>query len=62
VKCYRCPTMLTFATLTVDRIIPKARGGTYKRNNIRPCCNPCNIETGHKLQAELRAERKAAAA
>lgn len=37
--------------LTVDRIIPGCRGGTYRRNNIRPCCSGCNSETGGGLRA-----------
>lgn len=45
-RCYRCGKLLTVDTVTVDRIIPKAKGGTYARNNIRPCCGPCNSETG----------------
>lgn len=32
--------------LTIDRIIPGCRGGTYRRNNIRPACGTCNSETG----------------
>lgn len=32
--------------VTVDRIIPGCQGGTYRRNNIRPACGPCNSETG----------------
>lgn len=36
--------------LTVDRIIPGCRGGTYRRNNIRPACGPCNSETGGPLR------------
>lgn len=46
VKCYRCPTILTFFTVSVDRIIPGCQGGTYRRGNIRPACLPCNSETG----------------
>lgn len=38
--------------LTVDRIIPGAHGGTYRRNNIRPCCGPCNSETGGSTRAK----------
>jgi 5-methylcytosine-specific restriction endonuclease McrA len=49
VWCYRCPTRLTFDTVTVDRIIPGRDGGTYRRDNIRPACAPCNSETGGKL-------------
>lgn len=44
-RCYRCGRLLIFCTLTVDRIIPGKKGGTYRRNNIRPACGPCNF--GH---------------
>jgi HNH endonuclease len=45
-RCYRCGTLLTFETVTVDRIIPGCKGGTYRRENIRPACAKCNSETG----------------
>lgn len=45
-RCYRCGRLLTVDTVTVDRIIPGCKGGTYRRNNIRPACGPCNSETG----------------
>ncbi len=45
-RCYRCGTLLTVDTVTVDRIIPGCRGGTYRRNNIRPACSSCNSMTG----------------
>lgn len=45
-RCYRCGVLLTEASVTVDRIVPGAHGGTYRRNNIRPACGPCNSETG----------------
>lgn len=48
-RCYRCGKLLTFETLTVDRIIPGKFGGTYRRNNIRPACKTCNESTGGKL-------------
>lgn len=51
VKCYRCPTVLDVDTITVDRIVPGVDGGTYKRDNIRPCCGPCNYSTGGRLGA-----------
>ena len=44
--CYRCGCELTGSTLTVDRRVPGARGGTYRRSNIRPACGGCNSETG----------------
>ncbi len=45
-RCYRCGRLLNFLTLTVDRIVPGCKGGTYRRNNIRPACAKCNSETG----------------
>lgn len=49
-RCYRCGDLLTVETVTVDRIIPGCQGGTYRRNNIRPACGPCNSETGGRLR------------
>lgn len=45
-RCYRCGALLTAETVTVDRIIPGCQGGTYRRDNIRPACGPCNSSTG----------------
>lgn len=65
-RCYRCGYLLTFETMTVDRIVPGCvktaafpRGGTYVRNNIRPACCGCQSETGGALgAAQLAAKRK----
>jgi len=48
-RCYRCGVLLTVDTVTVDRIIPGTKGGTYRRNNIRPSCATCNSSTGGAL-------------
>lgn len=48
-RCYRCGELLTVETITVDRIIPGCKGGTYRRDNIRPACGDCNSETGGAL-------------
>lgn len=62
-RCYRCghllmnpdePYPLTdepVRFLTIDRILPGCRGGTYRRENIRPACGPCNSETGGSLRS-----------
>lgn len=47
-RCYRCGCLLTEQTLTIDRIIPGHKGGTYRRNNIRPACGPCNFGSTRK--------------
>ena len=49
-RCYRCGRLLTVDTVTVDRIVPGCKGGTYRRDNIRPACGPCNSETGGALR------------
>lgn len=54
--CYLCAVPLLFEDLTVDRIVPGCRGGTYRRENIRPACGPCNSETGGVLSWKLRKE------
>jgi 5-methylcytosine-specific restriction endonuclease McrA len=50
-RCYRCGILLTVDTVTVDRIIPGCKGGTYRRDNIRPACGPCNSITGGSTRA-----------
>jgi 5-methylcytosine-specific restriction endonuclease McrA len=53
-RCYRCGKLLTLATLTVDRIVPACKGGTYRRTNIRPSCSDCANKQGGELRAENR--------
>ena len=53
-RCYRCGFLLTILTVTVDRIVPGCQGGTYRRNNIRPSCQPCASFTGGVLGASRR--------
>lgn len=55
-RCYRCGTLLTYETLTVDRIKPGCKGGRYTRNNIRPSCSSCATVTGNELKAANRAQ------
>lgn len=59
-RCYRCGTLLVFATMTVDRIVPGAvrtaeypKGGTYVRRNVRPACPTCNYGEGSRLRRRL---------
>lgn len=64
-RCYRCGRLLhaevtlpdgtvVESTLTVDRIIPGAQGGKYRRDNIRPACSPCNSSTGGATRRTTR--------
>ena len=50
-RCYRCGVLQTVDTVTVDRIIPGAKGGTYVRANIRPACGTCNSEVGGAVRS-----------
>jgi hypothetical protein len=45
--------------VTVDRIIPGCKGGTYRRDNIRPACAPCNTELGSQLGHEQKRAKRA---
>lgn len=49
-RCYRCGVLLTVDTVTVDRIVPGCKGGTYRRDNIRPACGSCNSITGGSVR------------
>lgn len=55
-RCYRCGTLLTLETMTVDRIVPGCKGGTYRRTNIRPSCSDCANKQGGELSAQVRNE------
>lgn len=57
-RCYRCGRLLTVDTVSPDRIVPGAEGGTYRRNNIRPACSDCQSITGAQLgHARRKAKR-----
>lgn len=56
-RCYRCGKLLTVDTVSPDRIVPGCEGGTYRRDNIRPACVPCQSVTGgHLGNARKRAK------
>ena len=50
----RCPGVVTFDTLSVDRIVPGVDGGRYVRGNIQPSCGPCNSVAGALLGVARR--------
>lgn len=46
--CQYCSKKLNTFDLTVDHVIPRARGGTTRWENIVCCCYVCNSIKGHK--------------
>lgn len=54
VTCTFCAVPMLPEDATVDRIVPKCKGGTYRRDNIRPACKPCQDEQGGHLSAYVR--------
>lgn len=57
-RCYRCGLLLVEGTVTVDRIVPGVKGGTYRRDNIRPACGRHNSETGARLASRKKGRKK----
>ena len=47
-SCFYCEDFST----TVDHVVPLIRGGTNHRDNLVPCCRPCNSSKGDKLLNE----------
>jgi hypothetical protein len=43
---YRCRQCGTFLNLTVDHIVPVARGGITALENLQTLCGPCNGSKG----------------
>lgn len=41
-KCKLCPFRGNSITLTMDHIIPKAKGGSWEMENLRTLCYPCH--------------------
>lgn len=52
-----CEAVLTVDNVSVDRYpIPGIEGGTYRRDNIRPSCLPCNTKHGSALGVARKKE------
>lgn len=51
--CYHCENKLKAADLTMDHLIPIARGGKSDKKNCVPSCKDCNTKKGNKTRAEL---------
>ncbi len=52
--CYYCNKKFPAKELTMDHIVPIARGGKSTKNNVAPCCKACNTEKKSKLLMEWK--------
>ena len=45
-KCLKCGTK---KSLTIDHIVPRAKGGSNDEDNLQTLCRTCNLEKGEKI-------------
>ena len=55
--CHYCGRNVGAANLTMDHVVPVARGGRSVRSNCVPCCKECNNEKKAKTPVESILER-----
>lgn len=51
--CYHCQQKFKPSELTMDHLIPIARGGKSDKKNCVPSCKDCNTKKGYKTRAEM---------
>jgi 5-methylcytosine-specific restriction endonuclease McrA len=51
-RCHWCGGTFPPGELTMDHIIPLARGGKASRNNVVPACKECNNKKKYLLPIE----------
>jgi 5-methylcytosine-specific restriction endonuclease McrA len=58
-KCHYCKLDMSYmknvkrtsrCIITVEHLIPKAKGGSNERSNLVTCCEPCNKREGSRLE------------
>ena len=54
-ECYFCGKKVKFKDITMDHLLPLARGGRSTKDNIVPCCKPCNTKKKSMLPLEWEA-------
>lgn len=52
-RCAYCKHKFDKNLLTMDHVIPRAKGGTNAWSNVVACCRPCNEKKGDKLLSQL---------
>ena len=56
--CYYCRKQFTREELTMDHIVPVARGGKSNKGNIVPCCKQCNSDKKYLTPVEMLLRKK----
>lgn len=55
--CYLCEQKFKPEELTMEHLIPIARGGKSNKKNCVPCCKECNSKKGNKMTVEMTFEK-----
>lgn len=55
--CYYCEKRFDKALLTMDHVVPLARGGKSTKKNCVVACKECNTDKGNKLSVEITMEK-----
>jgi 5-methylcytosine-specific restriction endonuclease McrA len=53
--CHYCQTPTPPRELTMDHIVPIARGGKTTKGNVAPCCKACNARKKQLMPMEWEA-------
>ena len=53
--CFYCKERFVPRELTMDHIVPVARGGKTTKSNVVPCCKECNTKKRQMLPMEWEA-------
>lgn len=56
--CHYCGKNFPPKELTMDHVVPIARGGRSTKGNLVPCCKTCNTEKKQMLPTEWEAFMK----
>ena len=51
-RCYYCGKSFSPHALTMDHMVPLARGGKSKKGNVVPACKECNNKKKYLLPVE----------
>lgn len=54
--CFYCKKKFPPEQLTMDHVVPLARGGKSTPGNVVPCCKDCNNKKKYKTPVELLLE------